>query len=55
MADYVHSSACTKSHDFLSDESPGLTISLKSLSPGKQVQNPMFCSVVCILMVDSQK
>ena len=55
MADYVHTSACTKSHDFLSDESPGLTISLKSLSPGKQVQNPMFYSVVCILMVDSQK
>ena len=24
MADYVHTSACTKSHDFLSDESPGL-------------------------------
>lgn len=48
MTDYVHTSACTKSHDFLSDESPGLTISLKSLSPGKQVQNPMFYSVVCL-------
>ena len=48
MADYVHTSACTKSHDFLSDESRGLTISLNSLFPGKQVHNPMFYSVVCL-------
>ena len=48
MADYVHTSACTKSHDFLSDESPGLKISLKSLSPGKQVHNPMYYGVVCL-------